>query len=45
MKEKLLKLSKPFLATCMALGLWFTCDGVSIVFFGEYEPPIPEKYM
>lgn len=39
MKEKLLKLSKPLLAACMALGAWMTCDITSMIFFGEYEYP------
>ncbi len=39
MKEKLLKLSKPLLLACMALDVWFGCEGVCILFFGEYEHP------
>lgn len=39
MKEKLLKWSKPLMLACMALDIWLTFDGVSIVFFGEYSHP------
>lgn len=39
MKAKLVRLSKPLLATCMALGLWISYDISSLIFFGEYEYP------
>lgn len=39
MKEKLVRLTKPLLVTCMALGAWISCDLTSIIFFGEYEYP------
>lgn len=39
MKEKFVRLTKPLLATCMALGIWIGCDMTSIIFFGEYEFP------
>ncbi len=44
MKEKLLKLSKPLLLACMAFDIWVIVDGVSILFFGEYEPPQRKDY-
>ena len=44
MKEKLLKLSKPLLLACMALDIWVYVDGVSILFFGEYEHPKKTDY-
>lgn len=39
MKEKLVKLTKPFLLGCMALGYWVSFDIASILYFGEYEYP------
>ena len=39
MKEKLIRLTKPLLLTCMALGAWVSIDIASIIFFGEYEYP------
>ncbi|GFI45639.1 hypothetical protein IMSAGC019_00951 [Lachnospiraceae bacterium] len=39
MKEKFVKLSKPLLTACMALGAWVTIDIASYIFFGEYEYP------
>ncbi len=39
MKEKFVKWSRPLLATCMALGMWISCNCASIIFFGEYEYP------
>lgn len=39
MKEKLIKLSRPLLLTCMALGAWVSFDIASAIFFGEYEYP------
>ncbi len=42
MKEKLLRLSKPLLLACMALDVWITFGGVSIIFLGEYEHPKKE---
>ena len=39
MKERLVKLTKPLLVTCMALGAWVSIDIASAIFFGEYEYP------
>lgn len=39
MKEKLVKLTKPFLLGCIALGYWVTIDIASALYFGEYEYP------
>lgn len=39
MKAKLVKWTKPLLAGCMALSLWFGSSITSIIFFGEYEYP------
>lgn len=39
MKEKLIKLTKPLLLTCMAWGAWMSIDIASILFFGEYQYP------
>ncbi len=39
MKEKLVRLSKPLLTACMALGVWIGYDIASLIFFGEYEYP------
>lgn len=39
MKEKFVKLTKPLLMGCMALGMILTFDIASIIFFGEYEYP------
>lgn len=39
MKEKLIKLSKPLLVTCIALSTWVSFDIASIILFGEYEYP------
>lgn len=39
MKEKLVRLSKPLLTACMALGLWMGVDIASLIFFGEYQYP------
>lgn len=39
MKEKFVKLTKPVLCACMALGYWVTIDIASLIFFGEYEYP------
>lgn len=39
MKERLVKISKFLLTTCMAFGAWVGCDIVSAIFFGEYEYP------
>lgn len=39
MKEKFVKLTKPLLMACMALGIWVSFDITSAIFFGEYEYP------
>lgn len=39
MKEKFVKLTKPLLATCMALTVWISYDIASMIFFGEYKYP------
>lgn len=39
MKEKFVRLTKPLLSACMALGIWVTWDIASMIFFGEYEYP------
>lgn len=39
MKERLIRLTKPLLVGCMALGAWVSFDLTSIIFFGEYEYP------
>lgn len=40
MKEKIVKLTKPLLVACMALEIWISIGMTSILFFGEYKPPI-----
>ena len=40
MKEKLVKLSRPLLTTCLALVYWIGFDITSIILFGEYEYPV-----
>lgn len=42
MKGKLVRLSKPLLTACMALGLWMGCDITSLILFGEYEYPVEQ---
>ncbi|WP_277935375.1 hypothetical protein [Parablautia muri] len=39
MKGKLVKISKPLLTACMALGILVGYDIASMIFFGEYEYP------
>ncbi len=39
MREKFVKITKPLLTACMALGMLVTFDITSIIFFGEYEYP------
>lgn len=39
MKERFVKLTKPLLMACMALGIWVSFDIASAIFFGEYEYP------
>ncbi len=39
MKAKLVRLSKPLLTACMALGIYMSFDIASLIFFGEYEYP------
>ncbi len=43
MKEKFVKITKPLLTACMALGMFVTWDIASIIFFGEYEYPKDSK--
>ncbi len=40
MKERLIRLARPLLVGCMALGAWMSFDITSIIFFGEYEYPM-----
>ena len=39
MKGKLVRLTKPLLTACMAIGLLMGFDIASMVLFGEYEYP------
>lgn len=39
MKEKFVKLTKPLLGACMALGIFMSWDIASAIFIGEYEFP------
>lgn len=40
MKERLIRLARPLLVGCMALGAWMSFDITSVIFFGEYEYPV-----
>lgn len=43
MKQKLIAITKPLLAACMAFSWWFGSDIPSIVVLGEYPYPTEEK--
>lgn len=42
MRERLIRLARPLLMGCMALGAWVSFDIASAIFFGEYEYPVGE---
>lgn len=43
MKQKLLALAKPLVGACLAFSWWVGCDGISLIFLGEYPFPTEEE--
>lgn len=43
MKQKLIAIAKPLLATCMAFSWWFGNDIPSLLLLGEYSYPTEEE--